>query len=120
MLRRALKRLFYRARWSWAGWLEAWRNEASLRQWLWANAISAAAALLLPLGTGERALILALGVLVLAAELMNTAIERAVDLISKDENELARQAKDLASATVAVTAIAAGVAWIVVLADLLA
>lgn len=64
---------------------------------------------------GERALILALGILVLAAELMNTAVERTVDYISTEQHDLARRAKDLASATVAVTAIAAGVAWLAIL-----
>lgn len=63
----------------------------------------------------ELALILALGVLVLAAELFNTAIERAVDLVSLEKSELARQAKDAGSAGLMVTAIAAGVAWGVVL-----
>ena len=76
-------------------------------------------ALWLPLEPGERALILALGVLVLAAELMNTAIERAIDYISTEQHEMARQAKDLASAAVAVTAIAVGVAWIVLLAGMI-
>jgi diacylglycerol kinase (ATP) len=38
-----------------------------------------------------------------------------VDYISLDQHELAKQAKDAGSAAVAVTAIAAGVAWVVVL-----
>ncbi len=115
MLKREWQRFHKRVVWSWAGWLECWRNEASLHQWVWANVVSAIAAFLVPMSSGERALILALGVLVLAAELMNTAIERVVDYISTDHHDMARQAKDLASAAVAMTAIAAGVAWIVVL-----
>jgi len=111
MLKRGLARFWARMVWSWAGWLECWRNENSLQQWIWANVISAGLALWLPLTPGERALILALGVLILAAELMNTAVERVVDYVSTERHELARQAKDLASAAVAVTAIAAGVAW---------
>ncbi len=118
MLKRELERFKKRCAWSWAGWLECWRNEASLHQWVWANVASASAALLLPISPGERALIVALGVLILAAELMNTAIERVVDYISTEEHELARQAKDLASAAVAMTAIAAGMAWLIVLAGL--
>ena len=77
------------------------------------------AAFLLPLDTAERALILALGILILAAELMNTGIENAVDQISKEEHPLAKKAKDAASAAVAVTGIAAGVAWAVILIGLL-
>ena len=118
MLKRELERFKRRCAWSWAGWLECWRNEPSLHQWVWANVVSAIAAMLVPMSPGERALILALGLLILAAELMNTAIERVVDYISREEHEMARRAKDLASAAAAMTAIAAGVAWAVVLAGM--
>ncbi len=63
----------------------------------------------------ELTLILALGILVLVMELMNTAIERAVDLVSLERSELERMAKDAGSAGVMVSAIAAGVAWVAVL-----
>ncbi len=115
MLKRELLRLKNRGIWSWAGWVECWRNEPSLQFWTLVNVASATLALWLPLAPSERALILALGVLILAAELMNTAVERVVDYISMDNHDMARKAKDLASAAVAVTAIAAGVAWLVVL-----
>ncbi|WP_209427325.1 diacylglycerol kinase [Pararhodobacter sp. SW119] len=101
--------------WSWAGWRAAWATQKSLRQWTAANLISAALALTLPLTPGERALILALGILILAAELLNTAIETAINYISTARHPLAAMAKDCGSAGVALTAIAAGVAWIVVL-----
>ncbi|WP_321831044.1 diacylglycerol kinase [Thalassovita sp.] len=110
-----LHRLKLRCIWSWAGWLDSWRTEHSFRSWIWANLASAALAFTLPLSPGERALILSLGILVLAMELMNSAIERVVDYISLDQHELAKQAKDAGSAAVAVTGIAAGVAWVVVL-----
>ncbi|MDP2519275.1 diacylglycerol kinase [Shimia thalassica] len=110
-----LKRLRLRVIWSWAGVVLAWKEEHSFRSWVWANLVSGGLAFWLPLETAERALILALGVLVLAAELFNTAIERAVDYISEEPHPLAGQAKDAGSAAVAVTAVAAGVAWVVVL-----
>ncbi len=115
MLKREWGKFRNRAVWSWAGWQNCWRNEPSLQMWTWVNVASASFALLLDLATIERALILSLGILVLAAELMNTGIERAIDYISLEEHPLAKQAKDAASAAVAVTAIAAGVAWLVVL-----
>lgn len=110
-----LKRMRLRMLWSWAGWCDTWRHEHSFRSWVWANLVSAALAFSLPLEGAERALILALGILVLAFELINTAIERAVDDISTEQRELARRAKDAGSAGVAVAAIAAGLAWVVVL-----
>lgn len=108
------KRLYWRCVWSWAGTRDAWVNEHSFRTWVWANLVSAALAIWL-LDGAERALILGLGVLILAAEAMNTAVERTVDLISEEKSDLARRAKDAGSAGVALTAIAAGVAWVAVL-----
>jgi diacylglycerol kinase (ATP) len=98
--------------WSWRGWRAAWATQKSLRQWTFLNLVSATAAFALPLEMGERALILALGLLVLAAELFNTAIETAIDYISPARHPKAAMAKDCGSAGVALTAIAAGVAWI--------
>lgn len=113
-----LIRLKWRIVWSLAGWRDAWAHEHSFRSWVWANLVSAALALWLPLSSAERALILALGVLVLAAELLNTAIERTVDRVSTEDHPLSRQAKDAGSAGVAVAAIAAGLAWAVILLGL--
>lgn len=111
-------RLKLRFIWSWNGVRDAWVEQHSFRSWVWANAVSAALALALPLTGGERALILALGVLVLAAEAFNTAIEYTVDYISTERHPLAGRAKDAGSAGVFLTAIAAGVAWLAVLTRL--
>ncbi len=112
-------RLKMRFIWSWAGIRDAWVHQPSFRSWIWANFASLVLALVLPLSGGERAVILALGVLVLAAEAMNTAIEYTVDYISTDQHPLAGRAKDAASAGVFLTAIAAGVAWLVALCGLI-
>lgn len=109
------RRFLNTCRWSWAGWTAAWASEKSIRQWTLANAISASLALVIDLTATERAVILALGLLVLAAELINTAIEETVDYISDRRDPRAGKAKDCGSAAVAVTAIAAGVAWLVIL-----
>ncbi|MDB5664586.1 MAG: diacylglycerol kinase [Cypionkella sp.] len=77
--------------------------------------LSAALAFLLDLSAAERGMILALGLLVLAAELMNTGLEEVVDYISKADDPRAKKAKDCGSAAVALTAIAGGVTWVVVL-----
>ncbi|MCA0042813.1 diacylglycerol kinase [Celeribacter litoreus] len=111
----ALKHLVWRTLWSIAGLRYAWTSEDSFRSWVYANLVSAIAAFVIDMTTGERALILALGILVLAAELFNTAIEDAVDHISEEIHPLAKSAKDAGSAAVTMTAIAAGVAWVVVL-----
>jgi diacylglycerol kinase (ATP) len=110
-----LRRLQNTARWSWQGWRSAWAREKSLRQWALLNVVSAVLAFTLDLTPGERALILSLGLLILVMELVNTAIEETVDFISEAHDPRAGRAKDAGSAAVAVTAIAGGVAWVVIL-----
>lgn len=114
-VRREWRRFVNRCVWSWAGWRSAWASEPSLKFWTTVVAISSILAFLLPLTFPERLVILPLGVLVLAMELINTAVERTVDYISTDDHPLARGAKDAASAAVALAAIAGGVGWAVIL-----
>lgn len=118
LMRKFFEHLKWRTLWSLAGLKDTWVGEYSFRSWVWANLVSAALALWLLEGAA-LALMLALGVLVLAAELFNTAIERVVDLVSLEKSDLARQAKDAGSAGVMITAIAAGIAWIVLLLGML-
>ena len=101
--------------WSWRGVRRTWTSEHSFRTWVWANLVSATLAFVLPISLSERALILSLGVLVLAFELINTAIEHTVDYISDAHHPMAEKAKDAGSAGVFVASLAAGVAWLVVL-----
>ncbi len=101
--------------WSWAGWRASWATEKTLRQWTLANAISAGLAFTLDLSTVERALIIGFGLMILVAELINTAVENVVDRIGAEHHEMSRRAKDAGSACVAVAALTAGIIWLVVL-----
>lgn len=53
----------------------------------------------------EFIIILTMICLVLTTEIINTAIERAVDLVTKEYHELARIAKDVSAGSVLVTSI---------------
>ena len=101
--------------WSSNGLVHVCKTEASMRQWIVANVISGYFTFVTPISHTEQAILLAGGILILAAECMNTAIERVVDDISNEFRSAAKQAKDAGSAAVAITAIAAGIAWLVVL-----
>jgi len=101
--------------WSLEGWRAAWASEKTLRQWTLANVLSIALALLLDLSPVERALIIGFGLLILVAELLNTAVEETVNRISRLDHPLSKKAKDIGSAAVAVTALTAGLIWVVVL-----
>lgn len=114
-----IMRVRQRAIWSWDGFVHVFRTEGSLSQWLVANGFFALLAFVLPLSAGERGMLLMGGILVLAAECMNTAIERVVDDVSTEQRDAAKQAKDCGSAAVAVTGVAVGVAWVCVIVGLI-
>ncbi|EYD72241.1 diacylglycerol kinase [Limimaricola hongkongensis] len=117
-MREHFERVRLRALWSWQGLRHVWNTEGSLHQWMWANIVSAGLAFLLPLSAGERGMLLMGGVMVLAFECLNTAIERVVDDVSEERRALAKQAKDSGSAAVAVAGAAVGLAWLCVLGGL--
>ena len=119
LILRELIKIRNRAVWSWNGFRHVAKTEGSLWQWIIANIISGSLTFLLPITYTQQALILAGGILTLAAECLNTAIERIVDDISNKKRPAAEHAKDAGSAAVAVTAIATGVVWIVTIFDLL-
>ena len=48
-------------------------------------------------------------------ELLNSAVEAAVDRVSLEDHRLARRAKDIGSAAVMLSLINAGVVWLLVL-----
>ena len=90
------------------------RTDRNLRIHLAATVIVAAAGAWCRLTAMEWAVIvLAIG-LVWTAELINTAIEAAVDLASPEHHELARQAKDVASAAVLLAALTAVIVGVII------
>jgi undecaprenol kinase len=62
----------------------------------------------------ENLVLLAWVTLVLSLELMNTAIERAIDLVTKDVHPLAKQAKDVAAGAVLVASVGAAVTALII------
>lgn len=67
----------------------------------------------------EWAVVIAMIGAVLAAEIINSALESVVDLCSPDYHELARRAKDMAAGAVLVLAIAAVAVGVVIFASAL-
>jgi diacylglycerol kinase (ATP) len=65
----------------------------------------------------ERALLLGSLLLVLIVELINSAIEAAVDRISFEHHRLAKRAKDIGAAAVMLSLANAGVVWVLLILD---
>ncbi len=112
---KGLKRVWNAVFHSLNGFRSCFRTEEAFQQEL------VLAFFLIPLGLylGETAverLLLCLAVLfVLLVELLNTAIERAIDRISFDRHELSKEAKDMGSAAVMLSILIALFSWAVIL-----
>lgn len=99
------------------GFAGAFREEAAFRQEL------AMAVLVVPLGlwlghTGiEKALLVAPMLLILVVELLNSAIEAAIDRIGYEHHKLSGLAKDIGSAAVFLSILLLVTMWLLVLSD---
>ncbi|SFB35303.1 diacylglycerol kinase (ATP) [Cohnella sp. OV330] len=101
------------------GIAHALRTEPHMRFHLAASAVVLIAAAWLGLPRGDWMWLLAACTAVLCAELVNTAVERAVDHASLQRSELAKAAKDTAAGAVLVASVfAASVGLIVLLPPL--
>lgn len=97
------------------GFKSAWRGEHAFRQELLIVVVAASIAVALPLPGLHKLVLIAVFVLVLIVELINSAIEAVVDRISLEHNPLSKNAKDFGSAAVFLTLALAVVTWIVIL-----
>jgi len=97
---RGLNGVFKAARWSWQGLKAAWRHESSFRTEVYLCVVLAPLALWLGQSAVERALLIGSCLMVLAAELLNSAIEAVIDRYGNEWHELAGRAKDMGSAAV--------------------
>ena len=103
--------LLHAVRWAFAGLRAAWREEFAFRVEVCVCAPLAPAAFWLGSGFVERALLIASCVLVLIAELFNSAIESAVDRIGPEPHPLSGMAKDFAAAAVFLCVLLAAAIW---------
>jgi len=85
----------------------AFRNQQNVRIHLIIGIIVIAAALFFRVNPFEMGIISVMILLVIATEMVNTAIEMMVDLITKEHREEAKIAKDVASGMVLITVLGA-------------
>lgn len=94
-----------------AGVTAAYRGESAFRQEFWLAALMLPAAFWLGRNWVEVALLAGSVLLVLIVELLNSAIEAAIDRISFELHELSKRAKDLASAAVMLSLLLCAAIW---------
>ncbi len=111
------QRLWRAVGYSLHGFTSAFRHEEAFRQEVLLAAVLIPIALLLKVSGLGKALMVASVVLVLIVELLNSAIEAAVDRVSFDQHRLAKRAKDIGSAAVFLSLANVAAVWVLVLAD---
>ncbi len=100
---------------TWQGLAGCWREEEAFRQECLLALVAIPAALWFG-GTGvERAVLIGPMLLILIVELLNSAIETAIDRIGTERHALSGLAKDLGSAAVFVSFLLLAATWILVL-----
>lgn len=97
---RGPKQIYKALIWSLKGLRAGWTYEASFRLEVYLSVLFAPLGLWLGRGPLEKALLVGSLILVMAAELLNSAIEAVVDKVSPEFHELAGRAKDMGSAAV--------------------
>jgi len=110
-----LRRVVNAAGYSLCGLRAAWRTEAAFRQEVILVAILLPLALLFGNNGVERALLMSVTMVVVVAELLNSAIEAVVDRIGPEHHLLAGAAKDMGSAAVFVSLVMVAMVWGVLL-----
>jgi diacylglycerol kinase (ATP) len=101
------------------GMQTAWKGEEAFRQEVCVAIVAVPVAFLLPISLTLQFILAGSLFLILAVELLNSAVEAAIDLVTEDEHPLAKNAKDMGSAAVLVCIILAVLVWSVVLIPLL-
>lgn len=100
---------------TWRGLAGAWREEAAFRQECVLAAVLVPLALWLAESPVELALLLGPVVMVLVVELLNSAVEAAIDRIGEEQHALSGLAKDLGSAAVFGSFVLLALNWAAVL-----
>ncbi|KQQ62160.1 MULTISPECIES: diacylglycerol kinase [Pseudomonas] len=110
-----LKRILNATGYSFDGLRAAFTGEAAFRQLVLLNVVLVPVSFLLQVSRVERAVLIAVCLLALIVELLNSAIEAAIDRISLERHPLSKNAKDMGSAAQFVALTMIVLVWAVIL-----
>ena len=97
---------------SWNGLIAVTRSEAAFRQELALLAVGVPLAFFLTPDVGKRFALIGVIIFILIVELLNTAIEKLSDRVTRDHDLAIKRIKDMGSAAVGLSLLAAGAVWI--------
>ena len=110
-----LKRILNAAGYSLDGMRAAFKGEAAFRQLVLLNVVLIPLSFFLHVSKGEHALLVTVCLLALIVELLNSAVEAAIDRISLDLHPLSKNAKDMGSAAQFIALSMIGLVWAIIL-----
>lgn len=110
-----LTRIYKAAGYSLKGLTSAWKHEAAFRQEAVVVIPAILLAFYLDVSSIERILMIGSLILVLVVELLNSAIEAAIDRIGPEFHTLSGRAKDMGSAAVLIAILFALFTWLTIL-----
>ncbi|OOH87406.1 diacylglycerol kinase [Pasteurellaceae bacterium 15-036681] len=110
-----LQRVFRAFGYSIKGLKAAYIHEAAFRQEVWLSFCLIPLGLYLGDGPIEKVLLVGSVLIVLVAELLNSAVESVVDRIGSEFHELSGRAKDIGSAAVFMAMVLTGFTWLLIL-----
>lgn len=108
------QRVINATKYSMKGLKAAYLYEAAFRQEVWLSCILIPLGFYLGNGAIEKILLVGSVLLVLVAELLNSAVENVVDRIGSEFHELSGRAKDIGSAAVFMAMMITGLTWLLI------
>lgn len=109
--KRGIPRILNAFKYSYDGFISAFKSEEALRQDILIFVIFTIIALFLPICFFKQAILISSLLFIIFAELTNTAIEVVIDRISEEYHELSKKAKDIGSCLVLLSFINAILIW---------
>jgi diacylglycerol kinase (ATP) len=108
--------LFKNGMYALEGFVDITKNESSFKLQLVLFVVMSVVAWMLPIGFGYASILFISLFVPIMAEVINSAIERVVDLVTSDYHILAKQAKDAGATFVLLSLIFTGLIWLATLA----
>lgn len=115
MINKPKYHLFKNTKYAIDGLITAIKTESSFRLELFSAIFIIIGILIIDATLTQKLILLVTGIAVLIAELLNSAIENVVDLVTTQIHPLAKNAKDLGSAAVMFSIVLHIVCWVVIL-----
>lgn len=113
-MKQKTKKILNSFKYAFSGIVQSFKTERNMKIHILIMTLVIIAGFVYKISTMEWIICIILFAIVISAELINTAIETVVDMITKEKREEARIAKDVAAGAVLVTAIAAGIVGVLI------